>query len=65
MKKHYYLYLDNDKKESFTLPEGWDPLHFVETEDGATIPSIEQMTREALSRPAGPLPFHAFLSLSR
>ena len=51
MKKDYYLYLAQDKKEYFTLPEGWEPLHFVETEDGAMIPSIEQMTREALSKP--------------
>ena len=39
MKKDYYLYLAQDKKEYFTLPEGWEPLHFVETEDGTTIPS--------------------------
>jgi nickel-dependent lactate racemase len=62
MKKDYYLYLAQDKKEYFTLPEGWEALHFIETEDGAMIPSIEQMTREALSKPVGSLPFQALLS---
>jgi nickel-dependent lactate racemase len=65
MKKDYYLYLGQDKKEYFSLPKGWDPLYFVETEDGATIPSIEQMTREVLSKPAGPLPFQALLSRAK
>ncbi len=65
MKKDYYLYLAQDKKEYFSLPKGWDPLYFVETEDGTTIPSIEQMTREALSKPAGPLPFQALLSRAK
>jgi nickel-dependent lactate racemase len=65
MKKDYYLYTAQDRKEYLTLPEGWEPLHFVETEDGAMIPSIEQMTREALSRPAGPLPFRELLSKAK
>src|SRR4030042_448445 len=65
MKKDYYLYLDQEKKEYFSLPKGWDPLYFVESEDGATIPSIEQMTLEALSKPAGPLPFQALPSKAK
>ena len=65
MKKDYYLFLDQEKKEYFSLPKGWDPLYFVEAEDGATIPSIEQMTLEALSKPAGPLPFQALLSKAK
>ena len=65
MRKDYYLYLAQDKKEYFTLPEGWEPLHFLETEDGTMIPSIEQMTSEALSKPAGPLPFQEFLSRAK
>jgi hypothetical protein len=32
MKKDYYLYLAQDKKEDFTLPEGWEPLHEEEKE---------------------------------
>jgi len=65
MKKDYYLYLDQEKKEYFSLPKGWDPLYFVETEDGTKIPSVEQMTREALSKPAGPLPFQTLLSRAK
>jgi len=65
MKKDYYLFLDQEKKEYFSLPKGWDPLYFVEAEDGATIPSIEQMTLEALSKPAGPLPFQKLLSQAK
>jgi lactate racemase len=53
MKKEYYLYSGQDKKEYFTLPAGWDPLHFVEAEESTPLPSIEQMTQEALSKPAG------------
>jgi nickel-dependent lactate racemase len=65
MKKDYYLYLDQEKKEYFSLPGGWEPLHFIETEEGTTTPSIEQMTREALSKSAGPLPFQALLSRAK
>ncbi len=65
MKKDYYLYVAPEKKEYFTLPEGWEPRYFVETGDGAKIPSIEQMTREALSKPEGPLPFRTMLSRAK
>ncbi len=65
MKKDYYLYLTQDKKEYFSLPGGWKPVHFVETEDGTTNLSIEQMTREALSKPAGPFPFQSLLSKAK
>jgi len=62
MKKDYYLYLGQDKKEYFTLPAGWVPLHFVEAEESALTPSIEQMTGEALSRPTGTRPLQEMLS---
>jgi nickel-dependent lactate racemase len=65
MEKDYYLYLNQDKKEYFALPKGWEALHFIETEDGATIPSIEQMSRDALSNPVGSLPFQALLSRAK
>ncbi len=65
MKKDYYLYLEQNKKEYFTLPKGWEPLYFVETEDGTMIPSIEQMARDALSKPEGPLPFQVLLSRAK
>lgn len=62
MKKDYYLYLGQDKKQPFTLPAGWEPVHFVEPEDSAPPPSIEEMTREALSKPIGTPPFEKMLS---
>jgi len=62
MKKDYYLYLGQDQREYFTLPEGWVPLHFVEAEEQAMAPSIGQMTREALSKPTGTPPFQQMLS---
>jgi nickel-dependent lactate racemase len=65
MRKDYYLYMAHDKKEYFNLPEAWEPLHFVEAQDGARISSIEQMTRDALSKPEGPLPFQALLSRAK
>ncbi len=61
MKKDYYLYLAQDKKEYFTLPKGWKAVHFLETEEGALISSIEQMTLEALSKPIGTHPFRELL----
>lgn len=62
MKKDYYLYLGQDRKEYFTLPAGWVPLHFVEAEESAEVPSIEQMTREALLKPRGTPAFQTMLS---
>jgi nickel-dependent lactate racemase len=62
MRKDYYLYLGQDKKSYFTLPAGWVPLHFVEAEESAQMPSIEQMTREALLKPTGTPPFQTMLS---
>jgi nickel-dependent lactate racemase len=64
MEKDYYLYLGQDKKEYFMLPKGWVPHHFVEAE-GGTMPSIEQMTREALSRPTGAPPLQDLLSQAK
>ena len=58
MKKDYYLYLAQDKKEYFSLPGGWEPLHFVETEDGTTIPS------DRANDPRGPLKTDSPPSLS-
>jgi nickel-dependent lactate racemase len=62
MRKDYYLYLGQDKKESFTIPSGWTPLYFVEAEEAGKTPSIGQMTREALLKPTGTLPFREMLS---
>jgi len=59
--KDHYVYLGQDKREYFTLPKGWVPLHFVEAE-GAMRPSIEQMTRDALLKPTGAPPLQQMLS---
>jgi nickel-dependent lactate racemase len=56
MKKDYYLYLGKNKKEHFKLPEKWVVSHFVETDEEESIPSIEQMTLEAFSKPKGTPP---------
>jgi nickel-dependent lactate racemase len=65
MKDNYYIYSGQEKKEYFSLPKGWVPLHFLETEEGTPPPSIEQMTREALSKPASPLPFQELMSRAK
>lgn len=62
MGKNYYLYLSQDKKEHFSLPEKWMPVHVVESEDGAAPASVREMTLEALSSPAGTPPFQRLLS---
>lgn len=66
MKKDYYLYLGQDRKEYFTLPQGWVSVHFVESEESGPVsppvPPIEQMVREALTRPIGTKPFQEMVS---
>ena len=56
MGQDYYLYLDQSKKQYFSLPAGWVPVHFVKTEEETRISSVDQMTHEALSTPAGTSP---------
>ena len=58
----YYLYLGQGKKQYFSLPAAWLPLHFVEDEEGIPTASIEQMTLEAFSRPTGTPPLQDLLS---
>ena len=65
MGHNYYLYLGQGKKEYFSLPAAWVPLHFVEAEEGTPTASIEKMTLEALSRPTGTHPFQDLLSGAR
>jgi len=57
MGKDHYLYLSQGKKQYFSLPAEWVPLHFIESEEGTSIPSIQKMALEALSKPTGTLPF--------
>jgi lactate racemase len=51
--QNYYLYLGREKKEYFALPQRWAVSHFVEAEEESSLPSIEKMTLDALSRPEG------------
>jgi nickel-dependent lactate racemase len=62
MGQDYYLYLGRGKKQYFSLPEKWMPLHFVESGEETTTPSIQQMTLGALSKPTGAPPFQDLLS---
>jgi nickel-dependent lactate racemase len=62
MGQDYYLYLGRGKKQYFSLPEKWIPLHFVESEDETMIPSIQEMTLEAISKPIGTPPLQDLLS---
>ncbi len=58
MGKDYYLYYGLGKKEYFSLPAGWVPIHFVETKEETSLSSVEQMTHDALSAPAGTPPLN-------
>ena len=62
MERDYYLYLGQGEKQHFSLPAAWEPLHFVEAGEESSIPSIERMTLEALTRPRGTHPFQDLLS---
>jgi len=53
MEQNYHLYYGLGKKEYFSLPAGWVPIHFAETKEEASQSSVEQMTQDALSAPAG------------
>ena len=53
MKEKYYLDLSRDKKEFFALPEGWAVSHFVESKEVGPLPSVAQLTLEALIHPKG------------
>lgn len=56
MDRRFYLYHGQGRKQYFLLPKDWTPLHFVDPEDEEIIPSIQQMTYEALSSPIGAPP---------
>ena len=65
MTQDYYLYLNQDTKEYFSLPKEWAVSHFVEADEGIPIPSIDQMTFEALSQPAGTAPLADLVARAR
>jgi nickel-dependent lactate racemase len=65
MEQKYYLYLDKDSKEHFSLPDKWTVSHFVEAEEGGPLPSFEQMVLDALSQPTGSDPLARLVSKAR
>src|SRR5665647_3218705 len=65
MEQKYYLYLDKDSKEHFSLPDKWTVSHFVEAEEGGPLPSFEQMVLDALSQPTGTDPLAHLVSKAR
>jgi lactate racemase len=62
MKKEYHLRMARDRKEYFSLPERWTPLNFSETTEEVPNLSVGQMTRQALSNPAGSPPLADLVS---
>jgi len=62
MAKGHYLYSGLGKKEYFSLPAEWVPIHFVETEEETSLSSVEQMTHNALSVPIGTPPLKDLIS---
>lgn len=65
MKRDYYLYMGQDKKEHFTLPEGWTPLHVVDTKEEVPASSVAGMALKALSAPVGTYPLQDLVSRAR
>jgi lactate racemase len=62
MNKEYHLCMAREKKEYFSLPDRWAPLNFIETTDETPIPTVAQMTRQALSSPVGTSPLQDLVS---
>ena len=51
MSDRYYLHVDQEKKVSFDLPQGWMPAYVVGAEgEREAPPSVEQMLLDALTR---------------
>ncbi|MGZ3603908.1 MAG: lactate racemase domain-containing protein, partial [Thermodesulfobacteriota bacterium] len=62
MEQNYHLYYGLGKKEYFSLPAKWVPAYLVSAKEETLSSSIEQMTRDALSAPAGTSPFKELIS---
>ena len=62
MGKNYYLSLGPKEKHYFSLPSKWVALHFLESAKGIAVPSVIEMTREALAKPIGSPPLREMVS---
>ena len=62
MRQDYYLCSGRSQKVYFSLPPQWTPSHFIENEEDVPIPSVAQMTEEALATPLGTLPLKNLVS---
>ncbi len=56
MSKDYHLRMGPAEQEYFALPKKWSPLPFSDIRSDSPKPSVGQMTRDALSRPAKTAP---------
>lgn len=54
--QEYYLRLDQERKECFTIPEGWTPQYFAEDKEKSGVLPVSRMVHEALSGPKGTAP---------
>ncbi len=62
LSKDYYLCMGQEIEEHFSIPSEWIPLHYAETIEERPLPSIEEMTGEAIAKPAGTLPLKKLIS---
>lgn len=65
MGKDFYLATGPDKKQPFSLPDKWVPVHFLESTDSEPAAPVDLMTRQALEAPIGIPSLNARLSEAR
>jgi lactate racemase len=53
MGKDFYLSVDAGKKRFFSLPDGWIPVHFLESVDSGSASPVGPMAMQALDAPIG------------
>jgi nickel-dependent lactate racemase len=61
----YYLSLGLERREEFSLPEGWVASHFVEVTETSPVRSIGEMTADAVARPFGAPPLKQLAGSAR
>jgi lactate racemase len=62
MEKAYHLCTSREGKEYFSLPATWKPVHFATAGEETPLRSVEEMTRDALSRPEKTAPLAEMIS---